>query len=190
MATARPLFAFEFSALEPRPLAPQAEITARPLLAALLAATVLTVAADQWRLAHEPDPFELGALAPDAGNIPPAAKGEIRISAVIPERIAAVAPPAVRVERSGQTSTSSRFDLCLAGTTAQGYRLGFADAAPGQELMLHNPQGSTVLAHGDVPGQVQTQACARPGAQADYSLRFAGASVPLDRPITVVVIPQ
>jgi hypothetical protein len=162
----------------------------RPLLAALLAATVLTIAADHWRRAAEPDPFALGRLAPDAGNIPAGVKGEIRISAVIPERIAAVAPPAVRVERTGQTATSSRFDLCLAGSTMQGYRLGFADAAPGQALVLHNPQGSTVLAHGDAPGQVQTQACARPGAQADYSLLFDGTHVPLDRPITVVVIPQ
>jgi hypothetical protein len=187
MATARPLFAFELTDFERRPLAPAGDIALRPLILALLAAIALILGASLWRAALEPTAAQLGALSPSAGG----SRGQIGISAVIPERLALVAPAAVRVQRSGEQAATPRFDLCLGGSTAQGYRLGFADAAPGQALLHHGAGGAaTVVAQGAEPGAVQTGACARPGAQADYSLRFSQAPAVFDRPVTVLVIPQ
>ena len=130
----------------------------------------------------DPTVEQLNTINPSAGD-----RGEMRISAVIPQRT--VAPPAVRVERRGTTADSAAFDLCLNAGSA-GYRLGFFEPAPSQQLIRNAPGGGAVIASAGRQTEVLTRNCDGSGPQEPYSLRYSEAPASFDRPVTVMISPQ
>ena len=106
--------------------------------------------------AVDPAVKQLGAISPSAGD-----RGEMRISAVIPQRT--VAPPADRMERRGNAADSAALDLCP--NAGGGYRLGFFEPAPSQQLMRILPGSGAVSASVGRQIEVLTRNCAGTGPQ-------------------------
>lgn len=164
----------------------------RPLTRAALGLGALALVVGGYWLAGpsevvpDPTPEELGRLSPAAGG---EGSGQMTISMVIPEQLAANVPAAVRVQRQGRAASSSRFDLCFDGTTGAGYRLSLADGAPTQQLVRHGTGGSSVVVGGNGASAVMTQSCREADGRA-YSLQYAEAPAAFDRPVTVMVSPQ